>query len=649
MLPAPNLDDRRFQQLVDEAKRFVQRRCPEWTDHNVSDPGVTLIELFASMTDQVLYRLNRVPDRNYIKFLELMGVRLFPPTAAQVDVTFWLSAPQPTVVMVAKGTETATVRTDREQAMAFTTVEDLAIVPCSLTALMSSVEPTDFRDQFASVEAGKQFFCFDTRPKPGDLLLIGLDGPVPSCAVNLRFRCDIEGVGVDPRNPPLIWEAWTGAGWDECETTRDETGGLNRDGDVVLHVPSGHVASLVGNRRAGWLRCRVVEPEPNQPFYGASPRIGRLVAFTIGGTVGAVNAARVDDEIVGVSDEVAAQRFPVAHPPVVPSEEPAVLEVSTEDGWEEWHCVDSFAESGPDDPHFILDATTGEVQLGPAVRERDGSLRFFGRVPPKGSVLRLRSYLTGGGRLGNVARGTITVLKSSIPYVADVENRAPASGGVDGEDLESVKIRGPLALRTRERAVTAQDYEQIALEAAPEVARIRCVPAGSDPTLAGAVRLLVVPAAADDDIGRLDFEQLIPAEDTMVRITEHLDKHRVIGARLVVEPPVYQGITVVARLTARAHSSPELIQAEATEALYRYFHPISGGPDGTGWPFGRAVQSGEVYSVLQGLRGVEAVEDARLFGADPVSGSRGSAVARLDVAPNALVFSYQHQVLVERT
>ena len=76
-LPAPNLDDRRFQDLVDDAKRLVQRRCPEWTDHNVSDPGVTLIETFAYMVDQVLYRLNRVPERSYVTFLELMGVELF--------------------------------------------------------------------------------------------------------------------------------------------------------------------------------------------------------------------------------------------------------------------------------------------------------------------------------------------------------------------------------------------------------------------------------------------------------------------------------------------------------------------------------------------------------------------------------------------
>src|SRR5947208_569812 len=49
-LPVPNLDDRRFQDLVDDAKRLVQQKCPEWTDHNVSDPGVTLIETFARMT-----------------------------------------------------------------------------------------------------------------------------------------------------------------------------------------------------------------------------------------------------------------------------------------------------------------------------------------------------------------------------------------------------------------------------------------------------------------------------------------------------------------------------------------------------------------------------------------------------------------------
>src|SRR5215469_6149309 len=136
-LPAPNLDDRRFQQLVDEAKRYVQQRCPEWTDHNVSDPGVTLIEVFAQMVDQLVYRLNRVPEKNYLAFLDLLGVRLFPPGAARADVTFRLSAPQPETVLLPAGTEVATAPGETRAAVVFATVDDLPIVPCALDRLMT--------------------------------------------------------------------------------------------------------------------------------------------------------------------------------------------------------------------------------------------------------------------------------------------------------------------------------------------------------------------------------------------------------------------------------------------------------------------------------------------------------------------------------
>src|SRR3954451_13515107 len=132
-LPVPNLDDRRFQDLVDDAKRLVQQRLPEWSDHNVSDPGVTLIELFAWMADQLLYRLNRVPDRNYVKFLELIGVRLFPPRAARTAVTFRLTAPQATDVRIPADTQITTVRSAERDAVTFSTASDLTIVACSVS------------------------------------------------------------------------------------------------------------------------------------------------------------------------------------------------------------------------------------------------------------------------------------------------------------------------------------------------------------------------------------------------------------------------------------------------------------------------------------------------------------------------------------
>jgi predicted phage baseplate assembly protein len=177
------------------------------------------------------------------------------------------------------------------------------------------------------------------------------------------------------------------------------------------------------------------------------------------------------------------------------------------------------------------------------------------------------------------------------------------------------------------------------------VARVRAV-AATDGGDAGSVRVLVVPSVAPSD-DRLRFEQLVPADATLQRITDRLEETRVIGTRLVVEPPVYRGVTVVAKLRARPRANPGRVQDAALEALFGFLDPIRGGPDGTGWPFGRPVTSGELNSVLQQLRGTEIVDDLRIFGADPVTGQRGQATTRLELEPTALVFSYEHQVLVE--
>lgn len=648
-LPAPDLDDRRFQQLVDDAKRLVAQRCPEWTDHNVSDPGVTLLETFADMVDQLIYRLNRVPERNYVRFLELIGLRLFPPTAARVDVTFWLSAAQQQVVAIPEGTQVATVRAGGDDPAVFATQAHLDVVPCELARVAArgaaDDAAADHTDRFG---LGEGFHCFQRVPQPGDALLVGLSAPVPSCAVLLRLSAHIEGVGVDPDFPPLQWEAWTGEGWEPCELERDGTGGLNRAGDIVVHVPAGHAAAQVNGGHAGWLRARVVEAREDQPAYSASPRIDALTAQTVGGTAPAMHAQTVDDEILGESEGVAGQVFALRHRPVVPTSEPVELEVSAGDGWQAWTPVDTFADSGPRDRHFAMDAAAGQVRLGPAVTEPDGSLAQHGAVPPAGARLRVRRYHTGGGRRGNVAREAISVLKSAVPFVATVSNRRPAAGGVDGETLEAAKRRGPVLLRTRNRAVTVEDYEHLAREAAPEVARVRCVAAGDgqDQAEAGEVRVLLVPAAADDD-GRLEFPQLIPEDDTLQRIADYLDSRRAVGARVVVEPPLYQGVTAVVRVRAGRRVDADRLRVSCLRALYGYFHPLRGGPDGDGWPFGRPVHAGEVHAVLQGVDGVDFVEEARLFPAVPTTGERGEPAERLTLRPNTLAFSYGHQVRVQ--
>src|SRR5262249_19383525 len=265
------LDDRRFQQLVDEAKRYVQQSCPEWTDHNVSDPGVTLIETFAHMVDQLVYRLNRVPEKNYLAFLDLLGIQLFPPTAARADVTFWLSAPQPETVPVPAGTEVATARTEAGEPVVFATVDPLPVVPCTLERLITRSAAGEYADRTKALEAGRGGRCFQAVPTVGGTLLFGLSAAVPRGVVVLRLDSRVEGVGVDPRQPPLAWEAWDGQRWVACPFDEDTTGGLNRPGEVVLHVPAGHTTAGVASQRAGWLRCPGTRTGGGPALYSQAP------------------------------------------------------------------------------------------------------------------------------------------------------------------------------------------------------------------------------------------------------------------------------------------------------------------------------------------------------------------------------------------
>jgi predicted phage baseplate assembly protein len=642
-LPAPNLDDRRYDDLLADALDLVRRSCPGWTDTSPSDLGVTLLEAYAFLTDGLFRRLNQVPDRLRLKFFDLIGLRLVPPAPAVVPVTFWLSAPARSALTVAQGTEVGTLRTETVPSIVFSTRSELVIASCEVTKVLTrSAEAT------APAEPDGDVFCaFSDPPVPGDELLIGLDCAVPSVAVQLNYAGQTDGLGIDPEHPPLRWEAWTGSDWSSCDVDRDETGGLNCSGSLVLHVPDTHQSSVIGGVSAGWLRARVVATDDGQAAYTATPRVRRFDAASVGGTTDTANAELVRDEVLGTSEGVPGQVFGVGSAPVLAGLGDPVVEVSSEEGWQLWTAVDDFAGSGPDDRHFRLDAVPGEISFGPAVRLADGGLRRYGAVPAHGETIRIRGYATGGGLRGNVPAAAIATLKSSIPFVSAVENRTAARGGTDGETIAEATRRAPILLRTRGRAVTAEDYEALAREAVPEAARIRCITGGDDSTPAGTVRVLVVPSAAQRD-GVITFADLVPPVPLLERLAARLEQVRLVGARVSVEPPRYRGITVVARLVARPRVDRDRVRRDALAALYRFLNPLPGGGfGGAGWEFGRPVRSGDVYAVLHEVGGVEAVEEIRLFSANPVTGERGAEQNRVELERNSLVFSFEHLVKVE--
>lgn len=165
-LNVPNLDSRTYDQLVAEAQRRILRFTPDWTDFNPSDPGVTLVELFAWLTEITLYQLNQVPDLTYVKFLDLIGLQQDPAAPAVAEVTFTPTARTTGVVVPARSQLSATGPTGLP--LVFETDQALALLPYQLTDLV-----VDDGQVFTTVTPGAPFRPLGWIPQPNNALYLG--------------------------------------------------------------------------------------------------------------------------------------------------------------------------------------------------------------------------------------------------------------------------------------------------------------------------------------------------------------------------------------------------------------------------------------------------------------------------------------------
>jgi len=252
--------------------------------------------------------------------------------------------------------------------------------------------------------------------------------------------------------------------------------------------------------------------------------------------------------------------------------------------------VPDFYESGPGSRHYTLDRLTGAVRLG------DGQ---HGRVPPQGRAnVRAAQYQTGGGPQGNRPPGSITQLKSAVPYVDGVINWEPSGGGSAPETLEAVKTRGPKILRHRDRAVALADFEDLAFQVSSEVARVKAVPAHGSPE-AGRVGLLVVPRSTE--------LQPIPSLELLSRVQDYLAVRLAPTVELWVAGPDWLRVTVMAEVVPVSLEAATDVQVAVLAALVTFLHPLTGGLDGQGWAFGRKPYQSDLYALVEGIPGVDHV------------------------------------------
>jgi predicted phage baseplate assembly protein len=697
-LPTPNLDDRTFQDIVDDVKRQIGRRCPEWTDHNVSDPGVTLIELFAYMTELAIYRMNQVPEKNYLKFLEMIGVNLEPATPAFTDLRFTLSRPIENLdgeeayerTLRSGDTVAATVRTETEEAIEFTTDADLRLVRPRLAHILaapagSEPETLPGAREYVPNKDARAFAIFSPTPAPGDAIYFGFDNDVSSNLIELEVDCvQSAATGLDEDYPSQIWQVWNGleSRWDPLEVPSDTTYGFNNPpglakpggltGLIQIAMPPALVSRQVGGRRAHWIRCVYATdlppkgPEQIRPaVYQKPPEFRSILARTIGGTAPSSNAAVIVARDLGQSDGTPGQVLRLGHAPILPRRPGETLLIGEQgmptDQMQEWTEVADFAESGANDRHYVCDSMTGEILLGPSVPQPDGSVRQHGAVPAKGLTLMYSAYRYGGGTRGNVAPNQVSVLKSSIPYIANVFNPRRAEGGREQESVERAKLRGRAILRQRDRAVTAEDYEYLACRASNGVGRARCIqpralhgsPNGETPIQPGLVRVLLVPMLGEE-IGVPRPTDLRISDRIRHEVENYLDERRLLTAILNVGDPDYVFVSTEITLVADPKADADIVRRAVQTRLERFVHPTLGGPGGMGWPFGLNLTLSDVYAQVQAASGVAFLLDARLFisrianQADGLLGpeERVPTQEGIRIGPNELLCTREHRIRV---
>ncbi|HEX2223682.1 MAG TPA: putative baseplate assembly protein, partial [Thermoanaerobaculia bacterium] len=350
----------------------------------------------------------------------------------------------------------------------------------------------------------------------------------------------------------VVWEYWNGRRW-EWLGTDDETRGLTNRGLLSFVGPPDFSASVEFGRAAFWLRGRW-----EGIAQAAGPRLGRVLTNTIW----AAHAETVQGECLGSSRGEPGQAFrtlraPVLDGPVLEVVEPEVpsgdelSELESEEGEDavavvrdaagqvlevrvRWHEVPDFYGSGPRSRHYVLDPLTGEVRFG------DG---LYGLVPPPGrDNVCMARYRTGGGLAGNRPAGSITQLKGTVPYIAGVVQLLPAQGGVAQESLEAVRARGPKALRHRGRATAADDFEDLAFQASPEVARAWALPAGRGSAV-GQVGLILLPDA--------DAVRPVPGPELLDRVRSYIEARLSPVVDLWVTGPDWLRIDIEAEVVPR--------------------------------------------------------------------------------------------------
>lgn len=349
--------------------------------------------------------------------------------------------------------------------------------------------------------------------------------------------------------------------------------------------------------------------------------------------------------LLGFGNGLPSQTFSLHGKPIVVS----TLHVYTleDNRWHRWELRRGFASSGRTDHHAVIDATQGTITFG------NGE---HGRVPGVGSAVFAVVQST-EAQFGNLAKGTIAALADSprnhallfdpatstdrwpsLNAELSSFNSLPARGGAAAETIDHAAGRADQLVMSSGRAVTLADYEKLAL-ATPgtRIARVTAV-ANLHPDFPcfkapGMITLIVLPY--------LPAGSPVPSPGLLRAVASYLKPRRVIGTRIEVVGPTYLDVEVQATVRSMAGTNKSKLQQAIVNALNSFFDPLKGGPEETGWPFGRSVYRAEILKVIGQMSGVDFVSSLAFVadGGQPQCGN-------VCLGPTWLLRARSHQIAV---
>ena len=629
-LPIPNLDDKTFDELFEEARALIPRYAPKWTNHNFSDPGITLIDLFAWLTEMEIYTLNRINDRNILKFLKLMGEAPKASKSATVNLEFSIGDNPTGSVVLKKGTQAVAVDASSNEQLVFETDADLTVGNLKIAHLFSNDLERFAQQTNNNTTNSSHYFAFGNKAlaKSEFYIAFSADQEFPDSEISLlinTYQADLPAheTGNEPLNIiPSAKLEWQFKGesttWQPLEVKEDATAALTQNGRIRFQGSDQFkkakikdiIPSILNSTDPSFYWIRAVVKEAG---YEIPPRIDAIFV----NAVTATQARTIVDELIS-QERMTRQGLPyqtvsLQYKPVLAKT--LILEVSEEDKtWHQWQEVFDFDASKPTDRHYIVDLKEGEVQFGDGIN---------GRIPPEmemmvgSSILAdhyKATYKAGGGINGNVKADSIRSLLT--PDInAKLNNPRPATGGTDVESLDAAQHRIRRDLRQPYRTVQNDDFEKLAKQTPwLRLQRVKVLPLYHpnypNINMPGSVTVVIVPYVLSNSV---DTTIPKPSSGFLQTVANFLEPRCLLATRLHVIAPEFIKIHIEITLEVAPRKNTELLKIEIKNALRKFLNPNNNELENyPGWPFGRAVYKSEIYKIAQEVEGVICVKKVTL-------------------------------------